>query len=147
MEMRTIFKGATTAILLLATAISSSAMISVGDLSKDQAKAMGIVMKSRKNGDAGVQVWLEFKREGILKHFTYAELQVEDEKGKHLISAMLRVNPVIHGQPAELVSVAFSAEPEQLKNCSFRVVAYGSSAGDVGYDLKVSEFLELEESD
>jgi hypothetical protein len=128
---------------LLTAAPPSPAMISVGNLSPEQARELGIEMKSRGNGDAGVKVWIEFKKEGFLKAFTYAELRMADAEGKHLVSARLEPNPVVHGQPEDLVSVAFSADPSQLAKCSFLVVAYGSSRGDVGYYLKVSDFLGL----
>lgn len=121
----------------------SPAMISVGVLTKDKAKEKyGITMHARNNGDAGLKVWLEFKKEGWLEKFTYAELQVEDAQGKHLISAQLKPNPIHHRQPEDLTTVAFSADPEQLPNCSFLVVCYGSNEGDVGYYLKVKDFLD-----
>ena len=130
-------------ILLLIATIPCFAMISVGYLSKEQAKELGITMKHRTNGDAGVMVWLEFKKEGFLEKFSYAELRMKDAKGKHLVSAMLQPRPVVHGQPTEIVSVAFSADPAQLENCAFMVVAYGSSRGDVGYVLNVKDFLDV----
>lgn len=130
--------------LFLAT-LPCSAMISVGFLSKEQATELGITMKHRTNGEAGVMVWLEFKKEGFLEKFTYAELRMQDANGKHLVSAMLQPRPVVHGQLADIVSVAFSADPAQLENCAFMIVAYGSSRGDVGYLLNVRDFLDLKE--
>jgi hypothetical protein len=122
----------------------SFGMISVGVLNKEKAKEKyGITMHARKNGDAGIKVWLEFKRQGWLEKFTYAELRIEDAKGKHLISAQLRPNPVHHRQPEEITSVAISADVEQLSQCSFLVVCYGSNEGDVGYYLRVKDFLDL----
>lgn len=119
-------------------------MISVGDLNKETAKEKyGITMHARKNGDAGMKVWLEFKKEGWLEKFTYAELRMVDARGKHLVSAQLQPNPVHHRQPKDITSVAFSADVEQLSQCSFLVVCYGSKEGDVGYYLKVKDFLDL----
>lgn len=120
------------------------AMISVGNLSRVQAAELGITMKHRPNGDAGVMVWLEFKKRGFLEKFTYAELRVTDPMGGHRLSARLEPRRVVHGQPDDIVSVAFSAEPGQLENCAFMIVAYGSSRGDVGYVLKVKDFIDLE---
>ena len=100
-------------------------------------------MHARKNGDAGIKVWLEFKKEGWLEKFTYAELRMEDARRKHLISAQLRPNPVHHRQSKDITTVAFSADAEQLSQCSFLVVCYGSNEGDVGYYLKVKDFLDL----
>ena len=131
--MRALLKISGLILLLLATRPCFS-MISVGYLSKAQAKELGITMKHRPNGDAGVMVWLEFKKEGFLEKFSYAELRMKDAKGKHLVSAMLQPRPVVHGQPPEIMSVAFSADPAQLESCAFMIVAYGSSRGDVGYE-------------
>ncbi len=122
-------------------------MISVGDLSKSQAEELGITMKHRQNGDAGVMVWLEFKKEGFLGKFTYCDLIMKGPSGKHLVSARLQPHPVVHGQPQEIVSVAFSVAPEHLENCAFMIVAYGSSRGDVGYVLHVKDFLPLKSTD
>ena len=122
----------------------SLGMISVGVLTKARAKdKYGITMHARKNGDAGIKVWLEFKKEGWLEKFTYAELRMENADGKHLLSAQLQPNPVHHRQVEDLTTVAFSADADQLKQCIFLVVCYGSNEGDVGYYLKVKDFLDL----
>ena len=120
------------------------AMIRVGVLTKEKAKTKyGITMHARKNGDAGIKVWLQFKKEGWLEKFTYAELRMEDRRGKHMISAKLQPNPVHHRQSKDITTVAFSAVPDQLAQCSFLVVCYGSNEGDVGYYLKLKDFLDL----
>jgi hypothetical protein len=124
----------------------SFGMISVGELTKEKAnEKYGITMHARKNGDAGIKVWLEFKQEGWLEKFTYAELRMEDARGKHLLSAHLQPNPHHHRQPEDVTTVAFSAEPDTLKKCSFLVVCYGSDEGDVGYFLRVKDFLDAED--
>ncbi len=120
------------------------AEISIGILTKEKAKEKyGITMHSRKNGDAGIKIWLEFKKEGWLEKFSYAELRMEDSQGKHLISAQLQPNPVHHRQPKEITTVAFSVDADQLERCSFLVVCYNSNEGDVGYVLKAKDFLDL----
>src|SRR4051794_36042143 len=98
------------------------AEISVGVLTKEKAKAKyGIKMHARTDGDAGIKVWLEFKKEGWLEKFSYAELRMVDSEGKHLISAQLQPNPVHHRQPKEITTVAFSVDADQLERCSFLV--------------------------
>ena len=141
--MKTLVQTVGLVVLLVVTPIPSNAMISVGDLTKEQAAELGITMKSRKNGDAGVMVWLEFRKEGLLKGFSYCELRMKDAEGKHLVSAMLQPRPVVYGKPADIVSVAFSVAPSQLGNCTFMVVAYGSTRGDVGYRLNVADFIDI----
>ena len=125
----------------LALISPASAMISVGTLSPEKAKEMGITMKSHPNGDHGIKVWLEFKKEGFMKDLNYTRFQVNDTKGKHRFSTMLHPHPVVQGQPKDLHTVSFSAQKEALKNCTFMIVAYGSLRGGVGYILKVSDFL------
>ena len=145
--MRSAFHIPTTLLsLCVFTLIASPSfgMISVGFLTKESAKEKyGITMHARRNGDAGIKVWLEFKKEGWLEKFTYAELRMEDVRGKHLISARLQPNPVHHRQSKDITTVAFSADADRLEQCSFLVVCYGSNEGDVGYYLKVKDFLDL----
>jgi hypothetical protein len=128
------------------SASPSFGMISIGYLTKEKAKdKYGITMHASKNGDVGIKVWLEFKQEGWLEKFTYAELRMEDEHGKHLLTAELQPNPAHHRRPDGVTAVAFSADPAELKRCSFLVVCYGSNEGDVGYYLNVKDFLDLED--
>ncbi len=106
----------------LATLLASSSLasISVGVLTKEKAKEKyGITMHARKNGDAGIRVWLEFKKEGWLEKLTYAELRVENSKGRRLISAGLEPKPGARGQSKDTFIVAFSAAPEQLRAVQF----------------------------
>lgn len=134
-------------IIFLCTLIAgpTSGMISIGVLTKEKARAQyGITMHARNNGDAGIKVWLAFKTEGWLEKFTYAELRMADAKGKHLLSAQLQPNPVHHRQSKDMTTVAFSVQADHLRQCSFLVVCYGSNEGDVGYYLKVKDFLDLE---
>jgi hypothetical protein len=130
--------------VITSIAIPCFGMISVGVLTKETAKAKyGITMHARKNGDAGIKVWLQFKKEGWLEKFTYAELRMENDRGKHLISARLQPNPVHHRQSKDVTTIAFSADANQLAQCSIFVVCYNSNEGDVGYYLKVKDFLDL----
>lgn len=129
--------------LSLLMTVPGFALIAIGPLDKDKAAKQGIIMKARKNGDAGVKVWVEFKEEGILKGFRYAKLLIQDQNGKHRVSARLSVGPTNRDQNSKMVSAAFSAAPDQLKNCTFRLVAYGGGRGGVGYDLKVTDFIDL----
>ncbi len=133
------------ALVVVAYGTSSAlALISVGTLTPEKAQEKyGITMHARNNGDAGIKVWLEFKQKGWLEKFTYAELRIRDEQGKHLVSARLQPHPVQHRQSDEITTVSFSAAPDQLEKCSFLVVCYNSNEGDVGYYLNVRDFLDL----
>ena len=134
-------RGVLAVLLFAAWAGAAKAEIVLQRLSPEQAKEMGITMKFRPNGDAGVMAWLEFRKQGVLESFSYAELRMEDAQRRHLLSAMLRPRQVTRDQSPEITSVAFSARASQLELCSFLVVTYGSRPGDIGYILQVSDFL------
>ncbi len=136
----------TICLLLISLQHSSrvTAEISVGTLTREQAKQKyGITMHARRNGDAGIKVWLEFRKVGWLEKFTYAELRMRAADGSQQLSAQLQPNPVHHRQSADVTTVSFSASPAQLSQCSFLVVCYGSNEGDVGYYLPLQDFLDL----
>ena len=129
--------------VLLLAAARALAMISVGYLSPKEAAELGITMKHRPNGDAGELVWIEFKKVGFLSALTYTEFQMVDERGRHQVSARLEPRAVNHPQPPDVVTISFSAAPAALDRCAFQIVAYGSNRGDVGYVLKVKDYLDL----
>jgi hypothetical protein len=133
-----------TVCIVALTGSAGFAEISVGTLTKATAEEKyGITMHARKNGDAGTQVWIQFKKQGWLEQFTYAELRMKDANRKHLVSARLQPNPIHHGQSDDVTTVSFSADADQLAQCSFLVVCYNSNEGDVGYYLNVRDFLDL----
>ena len=105
---------------------SSFADIGIATLTKEKAKVeYGITMHARKNGSEGIRVWLEFKKEGLLEAFAYADLRMEDPERKHLLSVHLSENPHNHRRPDGVTVVAFSADPSLLERCRFLVGSSG----------------------
>ncbi len=129
-------------LLLLITAHPCFALIDVGYLTREKASEFGIQVRQRPNGDAGVLVWVEFRKQGFLEAFTYAEFRMTDAKGQQIASTRIQPHPVVAGQPNDLLSIAFSAQPDQLQHCSILLVAYGSRLGDVGYIIRPRDFLD-----
>lgn len=121
----------------------SSALISIGPLDKEKATKYGITVKARKNGDAGVKVWVEYRKEGLLEGFSYAQLLIQEQNGKHQVSARVSEGPMNRDKNSKVVSASFSAVPDQLKNSTFRLVAHGGGRGGVDYDLKVTDFINI----
>src|SRR5436309_1683621 len=80
--MKTIFSASVLIFFLFALHSRSFAMISVGDVSPDQAKELGVTFRSHTNGEAGIQVWMEFKTEGELAKITYIQLQIGDRDNR-----------------------------------------------------------------
>ncbi|MFM8468439.1 MAG: hypothetical protein ACKODH_00470 [Limisphaerales bacterium] len=91
---------------LLVGASPCLALVQIAEVSKERAKEMGVTLRSRPNGDAGVAVWIEFKAAGALKNFTRVELRMTSG-GKHLVSAPLQVTR----KAGDLVEAYFSADP------------------------------------
>lgn len=131
-------------LLLILLSFPAQAEISVGPLSPEKAKELGITMHWRKNGNVGTLVWIEFKKEGFAKAFNYAELKIINPDGKKQeLSALLAPRSVHANQSKDLHTYAFSAKPSQLKNAAIMFVAYQSAHGDVGYIIHVKDHLDL----
>jgi hypothetical protein len=137
--MKTLFTLLSVVFLLCAGRTQCQAMISVEDVSQARARELGVTFRTHTNGQAGMQVWMEFKLKGELQKITYVELQVGDGP-ERIASAHLRVsNP----DPAS-ASVNFSAFPAYLSKSTLMIVVYNGPRGDVGYQFKVKDFIEPE---
>lgn len=141
-EMKTAFRTVLLVLGLMALVVPCYGLISVGELTKAKAEEMGIVMKQRPNGDAGVKVWIEFRREGFMKDLSYCEMRLEDGEGVHVISARLEPNAGVHGLEEGVESFSFSVDPGKLERCSFFVVAQPGIRTATGYYLRVANFFE-----
>jgi hypothetical protein len=139
--MKMIFNISALTVLLIAASSHCFAEMTVADVSKQEAKEMGVTMRSHKNGDAGVAVWLEFKTNGKLKDFTRVDLQIGEGKSR-IMSAPLLVS---HPSPGS-VAVHFSAYPAYLATSTLTIVVADSPLGGSGYRFKVKDFIELEKS-
>jgi hypothetical protein len=127
------------AVLLGVASSPCFAMITVGDVSPDQAKALGVAFRAHTNGEAGIRVWLEFKTEGELKKITYVELQIGEGESRIMSAAL----PVSYSTPGKGI-VTFSAYPAYLPRSTLMIVVYHGPKGDVGYRFKVKDFIEMD---
>jgi hypothetical protein len=91
------------------------------------------------NGQAGIQVQMEFKTDGELKKITYVELQIGDGENR-ITSAPLLVSYPSPGR----VAVRFSAYPAYLPKSALMVVVSDAPLGGTGYRFKVKDFIEHE---
>jgi hypothetical protein len=113
-------------------------MISVGDVTPEMARALGISVRIENDGDAGMKVWLEYKAQGELEKVTYVRMQLGEGKNR-IASAQLRVSAMSAGVEA----AHFSAFPKYLPESSFMIVVYNGPKGDVGYNVRVKDFVKL----
>ena len=134
----------TVILVLVASSLQSNAMYSVGPLTKEEAKKSGVILKSRPNGDAGTQVWLEIKKDGPLGNANFFELRMKDSEGKHLLSNRIQPHPVTRDQAKNIITISFSAKPSQLSACSFWIYKGGSLRDSEILTIKVSDFLEVQ---
>jgi len=134
--MKAILNITVLAVLLWVTPSPCLAMISVEDVSMERAKELGVTFRTDRNGEAGIQVWLEFKAEGELKKITYVELQIGHGEDR-IMSARLDVSQPKPGSMA----VHFSAYPAYLPRSTLMIVVYQGPKGDVGYRFRVKDFI------
>jgi hypothetical protein len=139
--MKALFTLLTLLFLLCAARTQCSAMISVENVSKERARELGVTFRSATNGQAGIQVWMEFKLKGELQKITYVELQVGDG-AERMVSTHMRVsNP-----DSASASANFSAFPAYLSKSTLMIAVYNGPRGDVGYQFKVKDFIEPEKA-
>jgi hypothetical protein len=109
----------------------------IADVSKKQAKEMGMEVRSKPAGPHDVRVELEFKIEGKLKEFSRVELRIRDGK-KSVVTAALRED---RSKP-ERVVVSFSADRTRLDKITLWVMV-PFALGGTAYELRVKDFVEL----
>ena len=115
------------------------AMMSIGNVSKEQAKELGMEIRSKPSGPDAVWVELEFKTEGKLNDFSHVSLEI-GEGDKLLVGyAPLREKRSSSGS----VVVGFMANRAYLDEITLRVVV-GVPMNMVGYDVRLKEFVDLE---
>ena len=134
--MKTIFHISILAVLLGVAAGPCFAARSIGFVSKEQAKELGLEMRFTANGPNDVWVELVFKPEGKFKDFSHVELEVGD-----VVSYVpLRER---RSSTGESVVVSFLAKRANLDKASLTVVVNGLG-GEAGSILRVKDFVEPE---
>ncbi len=125
-------------ILLLVLPSECLAMMEIADVTKEQAKEMGLTVRSHKNGEAGIAVTLEFRTMGKLETFQRVELQIGEGKDRIMSAPLLASQPT----PGSIV-VRFSAYPAYLDKSILTIVVIGNNPlGGEGYRIKVKDFIE-----
>jgi hypothetical protein len=123
--------------LVLAVASPSEAMISVGTLSKERAKKLGIELRAKPNGQREAWLELELKPEGELKNFMHVSLEVAD--GDQFLLGWTPLKD--DRQPTGSVIVRVMGNRVFLEKVTLRIVA--GATGEVGHDLPVKDFVDF----
>ncbi|MFL5340110.1 MAG: hypothetical protein ACJ8F7_08155 [Gemmataceae bacterium] len=133
--MKTIFRLAAVAALLAAVPGRCFALWEIAPVSPDEAKKLGMEVRSNPAGPEAVRVVLEFKPEGQLKGFSHVDLRVGGGNNP-LATAALKEERTKTGS----VVVSFSADRAQLDKLVLWVMVRGGEGG-VAYELRVKEFV------
>jgi hypothetical protein len=148
--MKTILNISAVAICLVVAPSPSFALWTTSHVSKEQAKAMGMEVRSAEAGPNQVQVELEFKTEGRFEKFipegkfaSHCGVELRIGEGKNsLVTAPLREDRSRSGQVPGRVVFSFTADRAQLEKLRLWVYAPESDGGTI-YDLAVKDFVEL----
>jgi hypothetical protein len=134
--MKTAFNIAVLAILLI-TPNRSFALWSIAHISKEQAKELGMEVRSEAAGPNRVRVELEFKTEGTFKNFSSVDLRIGDGDSPP-VTAPLRED---RSKPGRVI-VRFTADRGQLEKIKLWVKVPDLDGGSI-YDLRVKDYVEL----
>jgi hypothetical protein len=124
--------------LLFATATPCSAMRSIGIVSKEQAKVMGIEIRATPAGPEAAWVELEFKPEGKLKNFHHVEIEINEGEKSLLGWCPLREERLGSGR----VLVRFMAGRAFIQKIALSIVL--GAAQDEAEMLSLKEFVDLD---
>jgi hypothetical protein len=145
--MKTVFNILTVAIFLAVTPNSCFAIWDVLTVTQEEAKKLGMEVRSKAAGPNHLGVELEFKVEGALKEY---DGRFKDRSGVQLqlgtddnltVSAALRED---RSKPGRVV-VGFTTARAQLDQLTLTVSVPGSpgTVGGTYYKLPVKDFVEL----
>jgi hypothetical protein len=139
--MKTILNISILTFLLVAASSHCFALMDIADVSKEQAKELGIGIRTNAAGPNEVSVWLEFVPHGVLKNFTRVDLEINAGKKRLVAAPLLASRPTL-----ERVAVHFSADPAYLATSILTIVVVDGERTIIGYRLKVKDFIEHEKS-
>ena len=152
--MKTILNISAVAIFLVVAPSPCFALWVTASVSKEQAKELGIEVRSSAAGRAAgpnqVRVELEFKTEGKFEKFSpegkfgsHCGVELRIGEGENpLVTAPLREDRSKRGQEPGRVVFSFTADRAQLEKLRLWVFAPESDGGTI-YDLRVKDFVEL----
>ncbi len=113
------------------------ALMGIAQVSKEQAKEMGIEVRLTDSGPKDFWVELEFKPEGKLKDYSHVSLEIRDGDKLLVGYAALQEKRTDSGS----VVVRFMADRAYLDKITLSIVA-GFPTNMTGYELRVKDFVE-----
>jgi hypothetical protein len=134
--MKTMLWVSVLALLLLVPASPCFALWGIAHVSPEDAKKLGMQVRSKPAGSQQVRVELEFKLEGALKDFSRVDLRIGAGDNPP-VTAPLRED---RSKPGH-VAVSFNADSDQLGNLRLWLFVPETDGGSI-YDLRVKDFVQ-----
>jgi hypothetical protein len=132
--MKAIITVAVLAILFVVAPRPCFALWEIAPVDKEQAKKMGIEIRSIGAGPNDVRIEVEFKPEGELKNFDRVDLRIGGDSG---VTAPLKED---RSKPGRVI-VSFSAGNAQLDKINLWIMV-PESRGGIVYEIRVKEFVD-----
>lgn len=130
-----------TLILFLISLNTSLALMSVGIITKERAKELGIEVRAKPGGPDHAWVELEFKPEGKLERFRHVSLEIADKDQLELGWTPLKDQRTSQGT----VLVRVMGSRAFLKRVTLRIVL--GDIGRVGNDIRLKDFINFDTLD
>jgi hypothetical protein len=124
--------------ILLAAATPCLALRSIGIVTKEQAKEMGIEVRATPAGPDAAWVELELKAEGKLKHFHHVELEINEGEKSLVGWCPLREQRLGSGR----VQVRFMAGRAFIKRIILTIVL--GDAQEEGDMVQLKDFVDVD---
>lgn len=128
-------------ILFVAPPSTSMALISVGEVTRERAKELGIELRAKPGGPKHAWIELEFKPEGRLAKFQHVSLEIADGDQLGLGWTPLKDTRTDSGS----VIVRVMGSRAFLEKVTLRIV-HGDFGG-TGEDVRIKDFVNFEELD
>ncbi len=126
-------------VLILAFCATCLAMISTRNVTKNEAKELGVELRAKPNGPNEAWIELEFKPEGKLAGFSHVSLEISDGEKFQLGWTPLKDVRT----PSGSILVRLMGNRTYLQNVTLRIVR--GATGDVGEDFRIKDFVDLNE--
>lgn len=127
-------------LLLLLCGLSAHCLADylVADVSREQAKELGITVHTQPSANRDLRVDVEFHASGRMKAFRWADLELT-HNGKRLVTAALMARKPILGRAADTTRLEFYLDPAALPDTTITLFVADQELGGTGYRLKMKD--------
>lgn len=110
----------------------------VADMSREQARELGISVRTQPSANHDLRVQVDFKATGRMKEFRWADLELTHD-GKRLITAALMARKPLGDKPTDTTRLEFYIAPDALPDASVTLFVADETLGGTAYRLKMKD--------